>query len=285
MGKNMDIGHMKLENAKKIIDESCQHINRIGLSGLGETLLYPHLIDLVDYIVSKNPQITISMSTNAGLPSSPRLIDSISRKVELDLQISIDGCGEIFEKIRKGEIYNQFLDNLKKIKKITSQRKTTITLNMVLLKENCHQISDVIYLAKSLGIKKLHLNTVNLVSNDWALTYYDFYRSNNFLQKINEAKSLAKKELIDLGFSPHNLDMGVRNSFQNCPLPWDGFYISWNGYLVQCCAKPFPKIEHFGNVFESSLFTCINNAEFVKIRKMWNMDKTPEFCRRCHLVQ
>ena len=29
----------------------------------------------------------------------------------------------------------------------------------------------------------------------------------------------------------------------------------------------------------------VPNAEFIKIRKMWNMDVTPEFCHRCHMVQ
>ena len=52
-GKNMDKGYMSLENAKKIVDEIYPYLDSIGLTGLGETMLYPHLTEIASYIKSK----------------------------------------------------------------------------------------------------------------------------------------------------------------------------------------------------------------------------------------
>ena len=46
-GKEMDKGYMPLERAKQIIDEMYPYLDSIGLTGLGETMLYPHLLDVV----------------------------------------------------------------------------------------------------------------------------------------------------------------------------------------------------------------------------------------------
>ena len=75
-------------------------MDRITLTGLGEPLLYPHLNELIDYIYFINKGISIFLSTNAQSTKTPEIIQAISDKIDT-LQISVDGIGEIFEKIRK----------------------------------------------------------------------------------------------------------------------------------------------------------------------------------------
>ncbi len=48
-------------------------------------------------------------------------------------------------------------------------------------------------------------------------------------------------------------DIKTKNEFKKCHLPWNHFYVSWDGYMTPCCAKPFPKELNFGNVFDTSL--------------------------------
>ena len=49
-GKRMDIGFMPLDNAKNIQDQMIPYLDSIGLTGLGETMMYPHLLDVLKHI-------------------------------------------------------------------------------------------------------------------------------------------------------------------------------------------------------------------------------------------
>src|SRR5512136_508817 len=61
-GSQMAKGHMDLAQAKRFLDENLVYLDSIGLTGLGETLLYPHLVELVDYIRSRNRGVYIFIS-------------------------------------------------------------------------------------------------------------------------------------------------------------------------------------------------------------------------------
>lgn len=279
MGKEMDRGHMDFESLKSLLNENHIYLDNLCLSGLGETFLHPHLTEIVDYINAINPWISIFISTNAYTSNALKIIDAISDKIDT-LQISIDGCGKVFENIRRGTSYDKFLDNLKEIARITEKRRVDILFNMVIIKENYHQMPEIIKLAKELDITKVNFDIVNLVANDWDLSYYRFFNSGNFMEKFKEARLLAVQGGIDLGYP--NAD--IPRTFENCPSPWNNFYITWDGFLVPCCARPFPKVKHFGNVFKSGLMDCINSSDFVEFREMSNKDITPKFCRRCRIV-
>ena len=176
-------------------------------------------------------------------------------------------------------MYNKFLNNLKEIAEIAKHRRVDIILNMVIIKDNYHQMPDIIKLAKELGISRVNFEIVNLAANDWDVSYYRFFYSNNFIEKGKEAKLLAEQEKVDLRYY---FDISISKTFKNCRAAWNHFYITWDGFLVPCCSKPFPKEKHFGNVFKSGLMNCINSNKAIEFRKMSNQGITPEFCQRCN---
>jgi radical SAM protein with 4Fe4S-binding SPASM domain len=55
--------------------------------------------------------------------------------------------------------------------------------------------------------------------------------------------------------------------------------------MTPCCAKPFPKELNFGNVFETSLMESLNSKEYRQFRRMWYQNITPEFCKKCYVVE
>jgi len=100
LGSKMAKGHMDIEEAKRLIDSSHLFLDRITLTGLGEPLLYPHLNELIDYVNFKNKGISIFLSTNAQPGKTLEIIEAISNKIDT-LQVSMDGIGETFERIRR----------------------------------------------------------------------------------------------------------------------------------------------------------------------------------------
>jgi MoaA/NifB/PqqE/SkfB family radical SAM enzyme len=279
MGRAMDKGHMDLDAARKLIDENNVYLDSIGLTGLGETLLYPHLIELVDHIRKQNRGIHIFISTNAQQPDAPAIVDAIADKIDA-LQISVDGCGEVFESIRVNSSWEKYLANVKQIVRITKGRRARVKFNMVVLKENYYQMAEVVRLTKALGISEVRFNTVNLVANDWDVSYYDFFHSPEFRQALADAAAAARAEGVLMKLD----DTSSPRGFGICPFPWNHFYITWDGYLVPCCAKPFPKEKQFGNVFRAGLMTCVNANGFLQFRATSKRGETPEFCLRCHMV-
>lgn len=280
-GKQMDIGHMDINLLKKVIDQTYPYIDSVGLTGLGEPLLYKHLPEALDYIKSKNKGIITSLSTNASLGKTPELIAQIKQNIDT-IQISIDGIGETYNKVRINGDYDKFLLNVKDIKKQVCDTDTDVTLNMVVVKENYHQITEMIELTQSLGFQNLSFTLFNLASvTDIGIEYYDLFYSNEFKAELKKARQKANTvKNVDVSF----WDYESENGFNKCPFPWSHFYISWDGYLPPCCAKPFPKELSFGDLNKSGLIDCLNSKEFQNFRSLWYKNITPGFCKKCHFT-
>ena len=105
---------------------------------------------------------------------------------------------------------------------------TDLMFNMVVLRENYHQMSDMLVLADELGIKYLNIIPMNIVSRtDLDISYYQFFQSEEFKKGYFKTKALAKKySNVELTF----YDFESPASFKKCRFMWNYFY---NGILVK----------------------------------------------------
>ena len=280
-GKQMDLGSMDEQMAKKIIDQIWCYLDSIGLTGMGETFLYPNIKNIVDYIKSKNEGIIISVSTNA---MTQHFIEQVSPLVGLvdTIQVSIDGLGEVYESIRKKANFAGLQSNLEALVAMCNNTQTAVMLNMVVTKENHHQMADLVQFARKTGIKYMDFTMFNLAAvTQIDKSYYDFYQSADFLTALQGLKE-TQKQVKEVVVSYHSFDTNHR--FRACPFPWSHFYICWDGYLTPCCAKPFPKELHFGNVFNKRVIEVLNNEQFRTWRHAWFENQTPAFCDKCHFT-
>ena len=74
------------------------------------------------------------------------------------------------------------------------------------------------------------------------------------------------------------------SGFKKCFFPWTHFYVTFDGYITPCCAKPFPKEKNFGNLKDLNLIDILNSNEFINWRELWFKNITPEFCNKCHYI-
>ncbi len=237
--------------------------------------LYKQLPEVIDIISDYNSNITTFLSTNAQTPNCLSIFENIKGKISL-VQISTDGVGTMYEKIRPGANFSTFSKNVKKMSQAAEGTSTSLMLNMVAFHENYITIPDVVKFAKDIGIKHVHINTRNIVTMPQInLSDYNFYKKEAFLKALTKGETIARKSGI--GFSKYS-----NNGY--CDLVYNHFYITWDGFLVPCCAKPFPKELQFGNVFEETLLSCIKNYQTSVFREKWDRKSIPEFCQRCHVV-
>lgn len=280
-GEQMDKGYMDFEKLKKIVDEAYPYVDSIGLTGLGETFLYKDIIKAVDYIKNKSKGIIVSCSINAHLKTSVAIAEKLVNKIDT-IQVSMDGIGDVYDKVRIKGDFNFFETNLKQIVRLTDKTDTDIMLNVVLVKENFHQMSQMIEFANNLNIKFINMIPINLVAKtNEDVSYYQFFFSEEFQKELEEAKLTAQKyKNLEFTYSKLSKNEG----FNTCKYPWNYFYISWDGLLPPCCAKPFPKELTLGNVFEHGLVNALNSQEFQDFRKLWYKNETPEFCKKCSVI-
>ena len=280
-GKQMDVGYMEIDLLKDIVDQAYPYVGFISLTGLGESLLYKNMASALSYIKSKKRGIITGLSTNASLTTTEKIIKDIRENLDI-VQISIDGIGDVYNRIRENGNYDLFLDNVKKTVAATADCNTEVMFNIVLTKENFHQLTELIDLAHHIGVKCVNLAPFNVTSTAHEISYYEFFKRKEFKASYNEVLKRAKQyrdlELTYWRSKRHG------HGFQSCPSPWSNFYVTWDGYLVPCCAKPFPKELNFGNLREISLIECLNESGFRAFRKMWHENKTPDFCTKCQFV-
>ncbi|MDV7186714.1 radical SAM protein [Lutibacter sp. TH_r2] len=280
-GKQMNQGMMDINQAKKIIDQLWPYLDSIGLTGMGETFMYNDIEEVVDYIKSKNKGIIISVSTNAMLPSFIKRVSRVVNKIDT-IQISIDGLNEVYEQIRLNAKFETLHKNLAELKTLCKGTNTTLMLNMVVTKENYFQMPALVEYSEKMGIDYMDFTMFNLASvTNIDVSYYQFYKSEEFLKAEEELdEAILKHSKVYVTSRNFNLDDG----FRNCHFPWSHFYVSWDGYVPPCCAKPFPKELHFGSAFDGNLMKVLNNKEMKDWRKLWFKNETPSFCEKCHLI-
>lgn len=280
-GKAMDKGMIRVDQAKKIIDEVWPYLDSIGLTGMGETFLYHEIEEIVHYIKSKNKGIIISISTNAQLPGFIEKVSPLVSHIDT-IQVSIDGLGDVYESIRKKADFSRLDENLRNLKNLCKGTGTDLMLNMVVTRENYFQMPALVNYAEETGIDYLDFTLFNLASvTNTDRSYYSFYKSQEFLKVIEELdKAVRQAKQVTVT----NKNFKTENGFRKCPFPWTHFYICWNGYVAPCCAKPFPKELHFGNVFDDAVIHVLNSNSYRAFREMWYANKTPCFCDKCHFI-
>jgi radical SAM protein with 4Fe4S-binding SPASM domain len=148
---------------------------------------------------------------------------------------------------------------------------------MVVFQKNYQQMSDVVSLASDCGVTDVYFNRLNPLSIDQSLFDEALYQSDDFIEVFKTATMLAQEKSVSLLYpkSMRGQDASL------CKYPWNNIYVTWDGYMAPCCAKPFPKELNFGNVFEKDFLTCLNSDEFSRFRQSLKNKITPEFCRGC----
>ncbi len=278
-GKQMNQGFMPLKNAKAIIDETYPYLTSIGLTGLGETLLYPHLLEVLQYIKSKKPSIQTTISTNAHIVGFVEKMTPLLPYLD-SIQFSVDGVGDIYEKIRPNTDFAFIKSNIQTI--VAASKNSEFMINTVITRENYHNLLRIIEFANEVGIPYVNFNRINLASiPDQRELYTNFFKSPDFAKVVKELDE-AKLKYKGVTFSGYVLD--TPSQFRDCGFVWHHHYITWDGYIVPCCAKPFPKELNFGNVFENGVMNTINSPKAQEFRRLWQENRAPKFCQYCNTI-
>lgn len=250
-GSKFDIGMMKLETYKKIIDQAVEiGVYSIKLNWLGEPLVHPNIVEMVLY-AKKRGIIDVMFNTNGVLLDEGMARNLINSGLD-KIFFSFDSpYKEKYEEIRIGAKYEEVLHNIKTIVKLRNEMnaKSPITrVSMVYKEEDKEEYNDF----------------VNLFQDIVDAVAYVEYR--------NPSDDEIPKEEYNLNFS--------------CSQLWQRMFINWNGDVIPCCVDSKLDMK-MGNIHESSISEIWNNNLYNGVR---NNHKNGEWfkcqrCRKCDLTK
>jgi MoaA/NifB/PqqE/SkfB family radical SAM enzyme len=151
---------LELDNWKQLVDDivAKQWDPLLLLTGT-EPFLYPHVTELINYIVTHN--LRLHITTNGTLLSryAERLVDLCTKPGSLTLTISLDGIGEVHDSIRgvKGT-FGRAINGLQAVaerKKMLGSKWPEVSICYTISNFNDHHISEFVdwFYHKDLGLK------------------------------------------------------------------------------------------------------------------------------------
>lgn len=279
--KPLDIGILSFSNFVKIVNQF-KYLDQITLQGLGEPFLNPGIFSIIKYAKRKN--ISVEIATNVSLLKEEvckKLIES-GVDTEDNIVLSIDSFNaDSFEKIRPPIKFTDIINNLNIFNNMCAE-KTNISLHLVVTNENIDYLEDYIRMADSYGIKQVSFTDQNFDMAGDNIDKLQIKEPAKLRATINKVIKLSKEK--NIRFSYYKLDSSTWPPDEvkhPCWFPWRYPYITWDGFVTPCCARPYPKEFNFGNVFETNFRKIWNSKKYREFRKALKTKKIPDICIGC----
>jgi len=295
---------LEKEELRGLIDSISSFKPNITLFG-GEPLLYPHCIELIEYIKKKG--LHALMVTNGTMLKE--VAGSLVKSGLDELNVSLDGAGERHDAIRGQQgIFSRIMQGLAEIQRHKKERKTTrplVNIQCTINSQNYSFLSEMIEVAGQTGADSLtfhHLVFLNkeliekqrdcasLLATDgraWEGFVFDPgidpESLNEEFERIASLKHAFSVEVYPR-FSKDEILKYYRNiaekSFDyggRCVSPWIVAYIFPDGEVRPCLNFRYS----FGNIRTKGFSEIWNSEEAIRYRSLLRNKKVFPVCLRC----
>lgn len=269
---------------------------KLTLSGAGEPLLNPDLGRMIAY--ARNRGASVMIPTNGTLLGRPPLAQAIVDSGLNVLKVSIDAATPAtYQAIRRQDCFEKIIEGIErldKLKKEKGRRFPELRFDVVILKENYHEIPEIIRLAGRLHIRTVFFRALQTkgigaereetIGKD--VDFDELYQS--VQQGIKEAAGLnVKSNLKDVArdfriYKSIYVKQDAAMSRHVCLLPWLQCFVSVKGEVSPCCAMYTNESLSSGNVFAQDFASVWNGRKMREIRRRFRSRQNPlAVCRDC----
>ena len=258
------LGLLQFQDFKKLIDEIKHTGFYVQLFFQGEPYINKNLPQMIEYAQMNN--VYISISTNGHFINTDN-VDFMLANAPDKLIFSVDGMDEVsYKNYRIGGTFKQADEGLRAIvnlKKKLAKKKPFVEFQFIVMKQNEHQMGDVLEYGKDVGVDKVTFKTMQISSYENAL-------------KFLPTNKKYRRYLVDNG------TYRIKNRIKNhCFALWRTSVITWDGRVVPCC---FDKDANFelGMVNGRSFKDVWQSDGYTKFRsKVLGDRKTVSICTNC----
>ena len=147
---------MTVKDWKRLVDEIARHKIRFVLVRGGEPFLYKGIMEVLQYINSK--QIFLSIDTNGTVLE--RYAEELSRLDKMHITFSVDGTEEVHDDVRKLKgSFATIKENIALLQGLEKKHNNTISKSIcfTISKHNYHVLGQMPDVARSMGISSMKL--------------------------------------------------------------------------------------------------------------------------------
>jgi radical SAM protein with 4Fe4S-binding SPASM domain len=190
--RSAELGRARADNE---VTDLAPYLVRL-VAGGGEPFLLPIWRKfLANYNMNSNPYLVFSTSTNATLITDA-VLDGLKRFKRLTLNVSLDGTGEAFERVRVGANFIKVRDNIRKLQVAAANAphpESAVGVSMCVMKSN---ITDLPNFIRYVTEEKLSfgLSPVATMPPDESLRCFNdiTIETNGWLEALIEAERLVQ---------------------------------------------------------------------------------------------
>jgi MoaA/NifB/PqqE/SkfB family radical SAM enzyme len=279
---------LPFELFKKVLPVFSKDKPIVELYGHGETLTHKQFFDMMDALLDAG--CSVEFLTNGQLLDDEKIEKIVSRGVS-KVGFSIDGATpEMYEKIRRGASFEKLINNIRKIdefKKRLGKNTPLISIGFVAMRQNIHELPELIRLAHSLGAFLVHVMELA----EYNLTRGESLANQQVLADwVEKAEIEAKRLNIQLALPTHipgrdappaNLTTPQNSAphkiIKSCRMPWEYVFIRTSGAIQPCCFIP----DIYGQLKDEEFTEIWHGSKFLQLRDGLLEGAPPEPCTRC----
>jgi radical SAM protein with 4Fe4S-binding SPASM domain len=212
------LGLLNPDDFKKLINDISSTGFYVQLFFQGEPFINKNLAGMINYARKKN--MYVSISTNGHFINEEN-VDTVLKNAPDKLIYSIDGLDEeSYQNYRIGGTFEQADAGLRALlnkKKELNQKHPYVELQFIVMKQNEHQLDEVLKYGKDVGVDKVVFKTMQISSYENAL-------------KFLPSNKKYRRYIIDNG------SFRIKGKIKNhCFALWRTSVITWDGKVVPCC--------------------------------------------------
>jgi len=259
--------------------EAVPTVSCVLLQGLGEPLLYPGIVDLVEQVKGLLPPGgQVGLTTNGTLLDGPLAERLLGAGIDF-VYFSVDAASEaVYRKIRRGADFRSVHANIGRAVALRDQAgaATTFMMNFVLQAANLSDVGPFTRLAGDLGVDSVTYSYC-LGSDTGVLTTFP---EDALSAAFAEAARWAEHGGVDVGYPPLRPSTAERCSFMERAV------LTRTGDVLPCHAmapgyRSPDRAVSFGNVSRQPLTEIWTSAGFARFREAVLSGAFPEVCENC----
>lgn len=258
-------GLMDFDTFKNLLDSTGDLLFYLLLYQQGEPFINKKFLRFVEY--AKRKRIFVTTSTNGHYLTPETARQTVASGLD-SIIVSVDGFEQsTYAQYRVGgnlEKVKQGIEFLVREKRQQKSETPVIYLQFIVMRHNEHQLPEMEWLARELGVDKFLKKTVQVETAEEAQTW------------LPESMSLRRYELHEDVLVPKRVGRGP------CLRPWTSSLVNWDGTVLPCC---FDKngAHSFGDINEEESFTTIwYSSQYADFRsKMLTARNSVDICGNC----